>query len=419
MNFNKIKSHRLFKNASALAVMQLMNYVTPLLVLLHLTSVLGVELYGVVAFVTGIMLLCFVLMDFGYSLSATNKISLRRENKKFVSSLIASIFIVKAILFLVVIFLVLSYAMLTTKYEQHRLIIILSLLPIFFQGMLPVWFFQGIEKMKNIAIITISSKVLFLFLVLFFIKDEADYWYVPVFNGLGQFIAFSLSIYLVYLCGYTLKIPGKKQIFHALAINRGFFSSRVAVATYMQAGPVLLGLFSSPVAVAFYSLAEQLYKVMQSAISPIVQALYPYMSKEKNVRLYYKVAQVLVLCVLLGSLLGYMLSPWLVSLVFGSQWLPSVDILNVFLAAIVVHVLAVLMGYPICSALDKVQVANQSVLVGAFCYFAIFIVMYFLDVVSAISVAMLMIAAELCVLIYRAVLVIPSVSLMLKEGKYK
>ena len=399
--------------------MQLMNYITPLLVLLHLTSVLGVELYGVVAFVTGIILLCFVLMDFGYSLSATKKISLKRENRRFIGTLMASIFIVKAILFIIVIILVLTYAMLTSKYEQYRLIIILALLPIFFQGMLPVWFFQGIEKMKNIAIITISSKVLFLVLVLIFVKDESDYWYVPVFNGLGQVFAFALSIYLVYLCGYSVKIPCKKHILHALAINRGFFSSRVAVATYMQAGPVLLGLFSTPVAVAFYSLAEQLYKVMQTAISPIVQALYPYMSKEKNLRLYYKVAQILVLCVLLGSLLGYMLSPWLVTLVFGSEWLPSVEILNVFLVAIVVHVLAVLMGYPICSALNKVQIANQSVLAGAVLYFTVFFVMHLLDVVNGISVAILMIAAELCVLIYRAIFVIPSASLMMKEGNDK
>src|SRR5690554_253646 len=83
----KITGHRVFKNASALALMQLVNYVAPLVVLLHLTHVLGVETYGVVAFSAGIAMMGLIIMDFGYSLSATNKVSLYRAHVGFVLKL--------------------------------------------------------------------------------------------------------------------------------------------------------------------------------------------------------------------------------------------------------------------------------------------------------------------------------------------
>lgn len=416
MNLKKVTSHRVFKNASALAVMQMVNYIVPLLVLLHLTSVLGVELYGVVAFVTGLVLLGFVVMDFGYSLSATNKISLNRDKFVFVGRLVSSILMIKLALFLIVAVIVSLYAVLSEKYSDHQLIILLALIPILFQGLLPIWFFQGIERMKNIAAVTIFSKVVFFIMIFFILTSEDVYWYVPLFNGIAQFFALILAFFLLYQSGYKLRKPRKKFLRYALAINRGFFSSRIAVASYMQAGTVLLGLFSTPAVVAFYSLAEQLYKVMQSAISPIVQALYPYMSKERNYDLYIKVSLLLFSLVFVGAAVGFFTAPFLINAIFGVEWLPSVAVLNVFFVAILVHVLAVLMGYPICSALGQLEAANQSVVVGGFLYFAFFPLLYFSDYVTAISIAVLMIFAELYVLIHRSVCVLPKIKLNLYKG---
>lgn len=417
MNIKKVTSHRVFQNASALAVMQITNYIVPLLVLLHLTSVLGVELYGVVAFVTGIVLLGFVVMDFGYSLSAANKISLNREKNNYVGKLVFSIVIVKIALFFVVALIVLSYAGLSSKYSGHKDIISLALLPIFFQGLLPLWFFQGIERMKNIAIISVLSKLSFFVMVFVFVREEQDYWYVPLMNGIAQFLALCLSFFLFYRCGYNLKIPNRKYLRYALEINRGFFLSRVAVASYMQSAPVLIGLVLTPAAVGFYSLAEQLYRVMQSAIMPVVQALYPYMSIEKNYKLYVKVSLLLIGFILMAVIVGYLLAPFLVGLVFGEEWLSIIHILNIFFFAIIVNVLSVLMGYPICSALGFLKVANQSVVFGALVYFVVFCFFYLFGLVSPVSMVFVMISAELYVLAHRVYFVLPRLMFEIKSVK--
>ena len=62
----KIKSHSVTKNVSALGVMQIANYVVPLLLLPFLARQLGIEAFGVVAITFASIQLVMVLTDYGF-----------------------------------------------------------------------------------------------------------------------------------------------------------------------------------------------------------------------------------------------------------------------------------------------------------------------------------------------------------------
>src|SRR5690606_39361131 len=63
------------------------SYLAPLAVLLYLTSVLRVEIYGVVAFSVAIVQLAGVLTDFGFDLAGAHKVAVWRDNKLYISRL--------------------------------------------------------------------------------------------------------------------------------------------------------------------------------------------------------------------------------------------------------------------------------------------------------------------------------------------
>lgn len=63
--------------------------------------------------------------------------------------------------------------------------------------LLPIWFFQGIEKMKYIAIVNLSARLLFVVAIFLFIHNQEDYLLVPLLNGIGTILAGSLSLYIV------------------------------------------------------------------------------------------------------------------------------------------------------------------------------------------------------------------------------
>ena len=265
--------HRLVSNTISLTFIQVANYIAPLIMLVHLASVLGPETYGILAFGQAIIIMSSMIIDFGYSLSATDKISRHRRRSNYVSMIIGGIFAFKLLLFLCCAIVVCLFANFSQAYAEHKFFLFLSLLPVFFQSFFPLWFFQGLEKMQFLAFFSVVIKVVYVCLVVLFVKVPEDYLLVPIFNAFSQCVGVCLSIWMIYRLGYKIVMPNKKILFHCIRFSQHFFVSRVAVMVYMNSSVLVLGLVASPAVVATFSIAEQLYKAMQSAISPLSAAV--------------------------------------------------------------------------------------------------------------------------------------------------
>ena len=83
------------------------------------------------------------------------------------------------------------------KRQDHYWVYALTFLLTFNERLLPIWFFQGIEKMKYIAIVNLSARLLFVVAIFLFIHNQEDYLLVPLLNGIGTILAGSLSLYIV------------------------------------------------------------------------------------------------------------------------------------------------------------------------------------------------------------------------------
>lgn len=402
-----ILNHRISRNAAALLIVQVVNYVAPLVLLLYLTDTLGLQLYGVVAYSMGIGVLAGVLIDFGFSISATAKISKHRHRPWYVGRLLGSIYIIKLLLIVSVFLILAIYAATTEKYSAYRWLFIISILPISALGLLPVFFFQGVEKMKAIAAYSVLAKVLFVIAVLSLVHSPADYLWIPVANGISQAIALAIALYLTYKLGYVIRLPRKRDLKYALKLTLPFFYSRISVATYLSSAPVILGTVSTPASVAIYTMAEQFYKVMQGIFGPINQATYPYMARERNLPLLLKLTLGCVGLAILGAVTGYFVFPYLLDLLFKEEWLNSLPVMNVFFIAIVVNVAAVFAGYPLGAAVNNLQPANTSVTGGSLLYLALLAILLLFGRLNPVNLAILMVISELYVLIHRATVLVP------------
>ncbi len=400
-------AHRLIPNTISLTFIQAANYIAPLILLVHLAKVLGPDTYGILAFGQAIIAMSVMVTDFGFSLSATNKIARFRSRTNYVSMMIGGIFAFKLILFLFCSSVVLLFANSSESYEEHKTFLLLTLLPIFFQSFFPLWFFQGLERMKQLALFSVIIKALFVLLVLVFVRLPEDYLLVPILNALSQLLGVVLSIWIIYRLGYRIFFPSRRILVHCINFSKDFFISRIGVMIYMNSSVIILGLFTNPATVAIYSIAEQLYKAMQSAISPLSAAAYPFMSIEKDIRLMLKLIIGCVCIVFLGAILGYFISPVIMDLFFDDSWKGSLKILNLFFVAVVIHAGAVMTGYPLAAAMGKLKTANQSVLTGALVFISGIVLLVWIDKITPLSLATLMILSELGVLIHRSSMLFP------------
>lgn len=271
---------RLITNFLSLASVQGLNFILPLLTLPYLTYVLGPGKFGLVSFAQAFIQYFILLTDYGFNLVATRDVSLARDDKRRLSVIFSTVMLVRTLL-LIVSFLILVIVVYSVpKFQADSLIYILTFGMVVGNVIFPIWFFQGIEHMKVISILNIISKLIFTIGIFIFVKDQSQFLYVPVFNSLGYIVIGLVSMYLI-LFRYKVHFvrPSKADIVHQLKEGWHVFVSQMMTSLYTTSNVFVLGFFASNTVVGYYSSAERMIKAVLGIITPLIQTLYPFLSR--------------------------------------------------------------------------------------------------------------------------------------------
>jgi PST family polysaccharide transporter len=396
-----LQTRKVFSNAGALFIIQIASYILPFLMIPYLTRVLGASMYGVIAFALAIVQIACVITDYGFGLSATHQVAKQQTNRAALRNILSAVTICKIGLIAPVIGLLSMFICIQDKYDEYQIIFWLLLLPIIGQTFQPIWFFQGIERMAFITIYTVLSRIAYIGLVVCWVSQPKDYYWVIIANGVSNISAAVIGVAIIFRLGYRPTWCGWDMIKTTFKDSTQFFWARAAVATYTAGGAFFLGITSSPLQVSYYSAAEQLYKGAQSLLSPITQALYPHMSQHKNFRLFFIILKASIALSLTGLIIGMFLSPWFIKLIFGAEFESSNPILIVFMVCFAITTPSMLLGYPFLGALGNSKAANMSVIFAGFIQVSLLTTCYFLHLFEAIYVVWTVLIVEAFVLAYR------------------
>ena len=327
---------RLLENFLSLSVLQLANYILPFITLPYLVRVLGPEKYGLIAFAQAFIGYFQILTDYGFNLSATREISINREDKDKVSEIFSSVMIIKIFLFIFSLLIMSFIVFFFDKFREDRLIYYLTFGMVVGQTLFPVWFFQGMEKMKYITFLNVLAKLIFTIAIFVFVKEVSDYLYVPLLNSFGFIIAGLLAFLIVFKnFGVRFKVPSFKEIKHQLKEGWHIFISTVAISLYTISNTFILGLFTNNTIVGYYSAAERIIRAIQGLLGLISQTTYPYVGKLSAESQKLAVILTKKLVRITGSiffslfLFLFIFAPYIVDLLLGKQYENSVIILRI------------------------------------------------------------------------------------------
>ena len=289
MNIKKDKS-KLLSNFMSLSSLQIVNMVLPLVTLPYLIRVLSPENFGLVMFAQAFSLYFMILVDYGFSFSATRSISLNRDNRDKITEIFSVVMQIKIIFILISLIVMLLIINNFDRFYINKELYYLSFIYIIGQALFPVWYFQGHEDMKYVTYLNIIAKVIFTIFIFIFVQGPDDYLYVPLLNGSGFLVAAMLSLWIITKkYNENFKFYNYRVMLFYFKDSSDFFLSRVSVSIYTSSNAFLLGLFTNNLTVGYYSIAEKLYMALRSLYSPISTALYPYISKQKNIKLFKKI----------------------------------------------------------------------------------------------------------------------------------
>lgn len=365
---NNKEKKQLLTNLLSLSFLKVFTYALPLLTIPYLVNVLGTEKFGLVMFAQATMVYFSMLVDFGFDLSATREISINRDNKEKITEIFSSVVSIKVFLIFLTFLLMIGLVSMFNLFSKNWELYFFSFLLVPGQAMFPTWYFQGMEKMKYITIINIFIRVLFTILIFFLIQKESDYIYVPIINGLGYILGGGISLIFIYKnFNQNFKFYSFKILKKYFKDSFDFFLSRISVSLYTTSNIFLLGIFTNNIQVGYYSIAEKIYNALQQSYSPLVQSLYPYFAKQKNILFFKKIFYTIIIINLLVVALLFALSQEVFELLFSAEI--STESLNVFAILLIANigvVPSILLGYPFLGAIGLTKETNLSIIVGAF-----------------------------------------------------
>jgi PST family polysaccharide transporter len=236
-------------------------------------------------------------------------------------------------------FLILIGAFVLDLFQEYRMILVFSVLLLFSEATLPLWFFQGMEKMKLVSIANIFSKLLFLMgIVLFIHSPEQSPWVNFLMGFFGLVINLLLLGYIHTFLGIRFYRPEFSAIWQSLKDNVLLFFSNLASHISINGGLIILSFFSEAETLGMYSLAERVVMVLRLFPALIIQAIFPNASrlfKEDQPGFYRFLKRVYVRVLLFGAVIAggaYITAPWIIRVLSRSELGESVTYLQLLSA---------------------------------------------------------------------------------------
>ncbi len=328
---------RVLGNFLSLSIVQFANYLAPVITLPYLFRVLGLEKYGLTELARAISVYFLMLTDYGFSLSATQEISVHRDDPGKVSEVFSAVLLLKFLL------LVLSFALLSLlvlavpRLRADWPVYFLSFGNVIGMWLFPIWLFQGLERMKYIPMLSVTAKTLYVIAIIGLIRGPADYLYAPLLQ--------SASAILIGLAGLILalwKFRVRFRIMPTAVLKREFvngwhlFLSKTAITFYTASNVVILGLFTDNTFVAYYAAGDKIIRALTDGLHiPLSQAIFPHIgrlasqSKQAALQFVARVAKLLSLATLTVSAVTFLAAPSIARVVLGKTADGSVPVIRI------------------------------------------------------------------------------------------
>lgn len=388
----KSKSNKkvLIENTISIAITQILTYVMPLISLPYLSRVLGVEKFGLVFWSQACIQYFMLITEYGFNWSASREISIAKNDNKKISEIFNSVMGVKIILIFLC-FIILSILILfVPKLHKEWLLFYLTFFMVIGNAIYPVWYFQGIEHMKYITFLKIVSQSIFLILIFVFIKNPENYLYVALLNSLGFMIAGVISIISAQKrFGLKLYLPTWIAVKKEFKNSFEYFTANIANTIYTNTNSFILGIVASPLLVGYYIAAEKIFWAIHMLTSPIATAIYPQISKSKNIKLYKKIFYPTIIAIILISIFVFIFAKQIIVIFYGNEMLEAYKILRIFCITVLFSSISGLIGYPLLGAMGYSKVVNHSLPLAALVHIISLCLLYFLNILDVFSIAYL------------------------------
>lgn len=319
---------KIVENFFSLSILNVTNYIFPIILIPYLVRVLGAEYYGKYIFSSTIINYFYLFIQYGFDLSATKEIALIRESKQQVNEIYSSVMSIRIIFNILGVLLMVFLCQFIPMMRNDSTLFLLGCGIFIGQSIIPIWLFQGLEQMKFITIVNFFSRAIGFALIFILIKSTTDYKYVLFLQSLGFISGAIISLIIVHKhVGVRFIKPSLEQIKQQLQKGWDIFLSTIGMNFYRESNIFILGILTNYTTVGYYAPAEKIVKAIQSFASPFVTALFPYLSRtlskkddKGSIAQYKRIGKLFSIILLLITILLFLTAKIFLNIYLGENF---------------------------------------------------------------------------------------------------
>ncbi len=333
-HLKRLSRLQLVRNIVALYGVQMVNQLLPLAVIPYLARVLSPSGWGLVAFAQAFAMYGIITVEYGFEFAGTRAVAQGRHQPGRLGELVAGALGTQLLLACVVSLAAVLVQLLVPAFRDQPLLLWAGLAFAVLQGIAPIWYFTGLERITLIASIDTGAKLLGAAAVFLLVRGPADGWLVLAASAGASLVSTSVAFALVL----REVRPGKLSfglIERTLRLGASMFLMRISVMMQSAGNAFLLGLLVAPQQVAFFVAGEKLCRPAAWLLQPVNVALLPRLSQlagQSPDQAKALAGLSILLMATVGLGLGVVIgvaAPWLVELLFGPQYDAAVAVMRI------------------------------------------------------------------------------------------
>jgi len=328
---------KVIENYFFMTALQVINSLFGILIYPYLIRVLGAGSYGMYVFALSVTSYFTGFISFGFSLPAVRGIVENKDNPQAKSKIVSSVLTAKFYLSLLsaLVFAVLLFTIPVMK--NHKVIFAICFSQIIAETLLPVWYFQGVQKMRIITYIQLSIKILSLPFIFMFIHVPSDCYVYVLIASLSLVLGAILSnVFLLTKEEIRIKLVSIESLKTYFNDALPFFWSNSTATIKQESVTIIIGAFFGMRDVAFYDLANKIILLPRMLTTNINGALFPKVMERTDKAMIKKIIRyetLIGLAVILSVILfGY----WIILLLGGKQMLDAYPLAIILSASMLV-----------------------------------------------------------------------------------
>jgi O-antigen/teichoic acid export membrane protein len=327
---------KLSRNIFHLFIWQGSTFLVPLIVTPYLARVLGIHAYGVYGLTIGVTAYAMLIADWGFNLSATQKIARAGTDAALLRRLFWGTLLAKLMLMVASLTGLATIILFIPQFRAIWQPLAAASSSVLATALTANWFLQGQQRMGSFAAASLIGRLLTIPLVLLFVHHPQDVVFAAGIQGATQLISAAASI----IVSMRIARLGPIEIdvrFAARQIYDGWhqFASNFSVAMYTQANAVFVGLAAGQLQAGLITGSQRLQGAFLGLIQPVTMAVYPHVNRvaeedpPRATRIMFRLlgAQFAYGC-LLGAIM-YGIAPYIVPLFLGPAFRPAIAVVQV------------------------------------------------------------------------------------------